>query len=74
MNFGYVARFFEGSGGVFVGLARLLMGGEAALAVGRGSGHVGMCGKIVELGDSFVTALRHACDLSGVRCQPGATR
>jgi hypothetical protein len=53
------AGFFEGAGGVFVGLTGKLVGGEAALAMRGCGGGVGMGGKIVELSDSFVRALGH---------------
>jgi hypothetical protein len=56
---GRLARLLEGTGGVLVRLARKLMGGEAALAVGGCGRGVGMCGKIVEFGGSVVWALGH---------------
>jgi len=53
------AGFFEGAGGVFVGLAGQLMGGEAALAVRGCGGGVGVGSKVVVLGGSVVGALGH---------------
>jgi hypothetical protein len=56
---GRLARLLESAGGVFVRLARKLMGSEAALTMGGCGCGVGMRGKVVVFGGSVVWALGH---------------
>ena len=59
MLLGGFARLFEGTSGVFVRLARKLVGGEASLAMGSCGCGVGVCGKVVVFGGAIVWALGH---------------
>src|SRR5665213_1373971 len=57
--FGCLARLLECPGGVFVRLARKLVGSQAALAVRSGGGGMRVCSQVVQLGGSVVNALGH---------------
>jgi len=59
LRFHGLARRLKGAGGVFVGLTREFVSGEAACLVCSSGSGMGVCGKVVIFGGSFVCALRH---------------